>query len=82
MVSDEVLVALIGESINAGHRPRRMAALVLVEVLRNGRDLETSGGLRETIPPEEVVAVADEMKDLIAKYHLGGADAPLHDPSP
>ena len=69
-------------SINAEHRPRRLAALVLVEVLRSGRDLGTSGGLRETIPPEDVMRVADETKALIAKYRLGGADAPLHHPSP
>ena len=78
MASDEVLVALINESLNAKASSRRIAALVLVEVLRNGRDLEAQNGSgREVIPPQDAVGVADEIKALISKYRLGGADAPL-----
>jgi hypothetical protein len=78
MASDEVLVALINESLNAEHRARRIAALVLIEVLRNGRDLGApNGGGREIIPPKDAAVVADEIHALITKYRLGGADAPL-----
>ena len=77
MANDEVLVALISESLNAETRHRRIAALVLVEVLRNGRNLGQQGTGPEVIPVSDAVAVADEVQGLIVKYRLGGADAPL-----
>jgi hypothetical protein len=78
MASDEVLVALINESLNAEPRARRIAALVLIEVLRNGRDLGAPNGSgRQIIPPKDAALVADEIHALITKYRLGGDDAPL-----
>ena len=77
MASDEVLVALINESVNAEHRARRLAAKVLLEVLRTGSELEVSTAGQEVVSPSEAAAVADEIKRLIAKYRLGGDDAPL-----
>lgn len=77
MPSDSVLVALISETVTATDRPRRLAALILVEVLRNGRDLSGPGSGMEVVQPHEAAAVADAMKDLIQRYNLGGDDAPL-----
>ena len=77
MPSDSFLVALINETVTAQDRPRRLAALILVEVLRNGRDLSEPGSGLEVVQPHEAAAVADAMKLLIERYALGGEDAPL-----
>lgn len=75
MPSDEVLVALINESVTAKDRYRRVAALVLLEVLRSGRDVAAPvSGTDIIIPAEDAVAVADEIAELTSKYQLGGPD--------
>jgi len=76
MPSDEVLAALINESLNANDRYRRVAAMVLLEVLRSGREIEPPVSGTDIIPAEDAVAVADEIAELISKYKLGGADTP------
>jgi len=74
MPSDEVLVALINESVTAKDRYRRVAALVLLEVLRSGRDVAASVSGTDIIPAEDAAAVADEIAELTSKYQLGGPD--------
>jgi hypothetical protein len=74
MPSDEVLVALINESVTAKDRYRRVAALVLLEVLRSGRDVAAPVSGPDIIPAEDAVAVADEIAELTSKYQLGGPD--------
>ena len=68
MVDDSVLVALIAESLNTSNRHRRLAALVILDVLRNGA-AEKAPAL-EIIEAEAVPAVADEIKALMECYHL------------
>ena len=68
MVDDSVLVALIAESLNTSNRNRRLAALVILDVLRNGA-AEKAPRL-EIIEAEAVPAVADEIRTLLERYHL------------
>lgn len=68
MVDESVLVALIAESLNTSNRNRRLAALVILDVLRNGA-AEKAPAL-ETIEAEAVPAVADEIKALMDRYYL------------
>ena len=74
MPSDEVLVALINESVTANDRRPRVAALVLLEVLRSGRAVAAPVSGTDIIPAEDGVAVADEIAELTSKYQLGGPD--------
>ena len=68
MVDDSILVALIRESLDASDRPRRLAALVILEVLRKGNYV--AGADMLTIEADSTAAVADEIRALREKYGL------------
>jgi hypothetical protein len=68
MVEDSILVALIRESLDAPERPRRLAALVILEVLRRGNYV--AGAEMLTIEADSTASVADEIRDLRDKYGL------------
>jgi hypothetical protein len=70
MASDAVLVALIKHSVDAPSRARRVAAAILVEVLRSDRGIQSLGGKLVTVESKEGQAVAEEMRSLIREYGL------------
>ena len=73
MVDDSVLVALINESVTAPDRPRRIAARILLDVLRSDGDLD--GAERKTeLVTSGVASVADELRNLIDLHRLRSRD--------
>jgi hypothetical protein len=72
-VADEgLLVALIEESVSARDRARRLAAALLVEVLRSGTNPADASSLPlERIEAKDAEAVAEQMRALIGQYNLG-----------
>ena len=69
MVDDNLLIALIKESLEAETRPRRLAALVLLDVLRKG-ERTGNGPDIELIEADAIPAVADEIRALAKTYRL------------
>ncbi len=74
MDDDSLLVALISESVEAPSRPRRLAALVLLDVLRSGERGRGAPDM-EIIEADAIPAVADEIRALAQKYGLAGSDS-------
>lgn len=68
MLSDEALIVLINESVNAGRSARRKAAVILIEALR-ARDGHVA------VPPDQAYEVLHELRSLIDEY---GAPASRH----
>jgi hypothetical protein len=68
---DGLLIALIGVSVTAPARPRRLAAGILLEMLQS----RGSSALPKTIESAEAEAggpIAEEMRVLIEEYGLAG----------
>ena len=68
LMSDEVLVALIAESVQAPSTDRRKAAGILLDVLRTSPDLI---GLDNRMTALHAQAgVVEEARQLVVRYHL------------
>ena len=72
MADESLLVALIQESVSAKDRARRLAAALLVEVLRSGTNpCDPSSLPLQRIEARDAEPVAEEMRALIRQYGLG-----------
>ncbi|HWT30173.1 MAG TPA: hypothetical protein VN240_04015 [Propylenella sp.] len=77
MTEDSVLVSLISRSVFADSPVERRAAGILLDLLRTGDERLT--GLRVRLEAGEAYmrqGVAEEVRALIAEYHLPGEAAP------
>ncbi len=68
---DGLLIALIGVSVTAPARPRRMAAGILLDLLQSTGSSAHPKAV-ETVEAEAGGLVADEMRLLIEEYGLAG----------
>jgi hypothetical protein len=73
MPSDRIMVALIAEAMGAATRPRRIAASLLLEVLRSDPAADDFETKVEIIEAKEAADVANELRVLVAAHGLNGA---------
>ena len=70
MVEDSVLVALINVSVTAPEREKRVAAKILIEVLRSTSNVNDTYMAGESVAAPNVKQVADELRRLIDLHGL------------
>ena len=70
MPTDAVMVALIDEALNASTHARRIAARLLLDVLRAWPTAEGSKRQLDKLEAAETMAVANELRALIEQYGL------------
>ena len=81
MLSDNTTVALINEALAAPSRSRRVAAGILLDMIRASRPFDHLVQDLEKVRAEEGLVVTLQMHRLVRQYELDGpADAPPHLP--
>ena len=75
MVTDEVMVALIRESVVASSDARRTAARLLLDALRSGSASGLDAERAEVVRAERGAEVAREWRELASRFGLARVDA-------
>ena len=70
MISDNVMVALIRESISSASPPRRTAARVILDEIRTDPQFELTPAKAEMVRADEGPEVADEVRALVERLGL------------
>ena len=76
MLNDALTVALLNEALNASTQARRIAARLLLDLLRpklTAPDLERR---LERVEATETLEIADQLRALIDEHGLRGSDCP------
>lgn len=70
MISDNIMVALIRESVTSESRPRRLAARIILENIRSDREFELTRAKAEVVRADAGPDVAEEMYVLVKRLGL------------
>jgi hypothetical protein len=70
MADDPLMVVLINEAVNGSTRPRRMAAKLLLDLLRSDPSDEGFKGKQEVVEAKETADVVRELRALIDQHGL------------
>jgi len=81
MLNDNVAVALIQEALQAPSRSRRVAAGLILDMIRAKRSFDNLVQELERVRADEGLVVTLQMHRLVREHHLEGLpDAPAHLP--
>ena len=81
MLSDSTTVAIVNEALSAPSRLRRVAAGIVLDMIRTNRSLDHLVEDLEKVRAEEGLVVTLQMHRLVRQYELDGpADDPPHLP--